>query len=259
MAVSEIVKTFLIPGSTWFALLWVSVGVTLLYARPRVSMWARRGLLALVVGYWLLSTPIVSDRLSVPAGESSQVPSHSDLADAGAIVVLGSGVSSYWTDGAAVTVPIEQTALNAFEAAEVYRQLPVLVVASGGIVDPSVQHDPESSVVRDLLVRSGVPSDHITLESGSRTTHEQATNVAALLKDRHVERAVLVTSPVHMMRAAAAFTAAGVRPIPVFAPVRSDHVRPLPRWIPSGDALGESHVAIYDYMGWVYYWLKGWL
>jgi hypothetical protein len=63
-----------------------------------------------------------------------------------------------------------------------------------------------------------------------------------------------------MLRATGVFAAHGIRPIPAVAPFRSDPTGKAPReWVPNGDALRVSERATYDYLGWGYYRLRGWL
>jgi hypothetical protein len=63
----------------------------------------------------------------------------------------------------------------------------------------------------------------------------------------------------HMPRAAAAFRAQGVDPIPSVARFRSDPLAQTARWRPNDGSLGVSRRAFYDYLAWLYYWQKGWL
>ena len=195
---------------------------------------------------------------------SAQPATAADVADVQAIVVLGAGANGYGAGERAVTIPDRQTVFNALEGARLSRLLSdrVMVIASGGNGEPDSRQEPESVVLRDLLMRAGVPEDRILLESASRTTHEQAINIAPMLKAHHWARVALVTPPVQMPRALGVFEAAGVHPIPAVAPYRSDDSvkgGPASRWLPNGEALDVSSRATYDYLAWVYYWLRGWL
>ena len=76
----------------------------------------------------------------------------------------------------------------------------------------------------DALVIFGVPRDEILLEPDSETTRASAQNTARLLRAQGIDNTVLVTSALHMRRAAAELERAGITVIQ--APV--DHtVRPL--------------------------------
>jgi uncharacterized SAM-binding protein YcdF (DUF218 family) len=71
---------------------------------------------------------------------------------------------------------------------------------------------------------------------------------------------LLVTSARHMPRAAASFIREGIQVIP--APTDLIAVqRPLTigRFLPNAEALRESHKAVKEYVGYVVYWLRGWV
>jgi uncharacterized SAM-binding protein YcdF (DUF218 family) len=264
-AVANFVKTFLIPGSLSFLLLGLTAGVLLAYGPRRSRRFAAPALALLAGGYWIGSLPIVSDALATRFhARSAQPATAADLLDVQVIVVLGAGANGYVGGGRMVTLPDRQTVFNALEAGRLFRLLSssVPVIASGGIVDPDAHQEPESIVLRDLLMRAGVPDDRILLESTSRTTHEQAINIAPMLRAHQWVRVALVAPPVQMVRALAVFGAEGIHPIPAVAPYRSDDSAtsgPVSRWLPNGEALDVSSRATYDYLAWVYYWARGWL
>jgi uncharacterized SAM-binding protein YcdF (DUF218 family) len=263
-SLAEIVKSFLIPGSFSFLLLGLTIGVLLGWGPKRVRRFAVPMLTLLAAGYWIGSVPIVADALATRFHASDAAPATAaTIADADAIVVLGAGVRSYVSAGRATTIPDQQTIYNASEGARLFHLTGgrLSIIASGGIAHPRSQQEPETVVIRDLLMRAGVPADRILLESQSRTTHEQALNIAPMLKERHWERFALVTPPVQLPRAAASFAALGVRPIPAAAPFRSALAgdSSSSRWFPNGGALSDSARAAYDYVAWGYYWMRGWL
>jgi uncharacterized SAM-binding protein YcdF (DUF218 family) len=257
---TDFIKFFLIPGSPWCLLIGLTVCLALAHAWRALGRTAIWGLTVLAGLYWICSLSPVSDRLATRFDPQAGRPrTAQELAGVSAIVLLGAGVHTYMANGLDITMLSDESALNALEGARVYRLLhPVAVVASGGIADLRVEGVPESEVLRDVLIRFGVPADRILLESTSRTTHEQALNVAPLLRARHWERFALVASPMHMPRAAAAFRAQGVDPVPSVARFRSDSLAQTPRWRPNDGSLGVSRRAFYDYMAWLYYWQKGW-
>ena len=264
-AVAALVKALLVPGSISFLLIVLTGGVVLAWGPRRSRRIAVPALTILAAGYWCASLPIVADALATRFHARSAQPAlAADLGDVQAIVVLGAGANGYAAAERMVTIPDRQTVFNALEGGRVFRLLAgrVPVIASGGIVDPDAPQEPESVVLRDLLMRAGVPADQILLESASRTTHEQAINVAPMLKAHQWARIALVTPPVQMLRALAVFEAAGVHPVPAVAPYRSDDSvkgGPASRWLPNGEALDVSSRATYDYLAWLYYWLRGWL
>lgn len=113
-----------------------------------------------------------------------------------------------------------------------------------------------AAFIKDL----GVPEAALVLESGSRTTRENAINTRPLLQARGINRILLVTSAQHMPRALATFRKLGIDAIA--APTDFEASRPtgywLLRWMPSAAALERSSRALKEYIGiWVYR-MSGW-
>jgi uncharacterized SAM-binding protein YcdF (DUF218 family) len=92
------------------------------------------------------------------------------------------------------------------------RYAPVIIFA-GASVDPNSA--PSGELMKREAVAGGVPESAIVVEPSSNTTEENARAVAALMKERGLRSAILVTSPYHQRRAAnlfgREFGAAGLR------------------------------------------------
>ena len=146
------------------------------------------------------------------------------------------------------------------EAARIYKLIePAWVISSGGLPRRSMSV-PLSEVMKDTLVRLGVDASRVIAEDLAIDTHDEALNVVKLLPSLRVDHVVLVTSGVHMRRAAATFRAAGVAVIP--APAREDLPgRPssMTKYLPTEYGLFEAALVGHELAGWVYYKLKGWL
>jgi uncharacterized SAM-binding protein YcdF (DUF218 family) len=259
LTLAQFGKSF-IPGSPWLLLVVVTVGVALLFARaPRIRTVGRLLLAAIAGCYWLLSLPAVAEalqyglpRMRLPVVDSGR----GDLA----IVVLGSGVRTYHADGRNISTPSPQSAFNIIEGSRLFRAMgnpPVIV--TGGIADASLQREREADVLAPILQAQGVPPDKIILERRANTTHTQAIEVAIIAKAHGFKNLVVVTSPAHLRRAVPAFVAQGVHAVGSPAAFASERRIPRSRWIPSPLACKMSYDAIYDDVGWMYYWLRGWL
>ena len=124
------------------------------------------------------------------------------------IVALAGGVSGSSSDDPPVSRLKEASFRRTIAAAELARaHREARLVLSGGSGRP----DTEADLMRRLAISLGVPPDSIILESRSRNTAESAVLVAGILEDRGPRLVHLVTSALHMPRAAGSFEAQGVR------------------------------------------------
>lgn len=242
----------------------LGIGGLLILLGALGALMGRRGLgvAAVLVGLawvWVWALPVASDwlRLSLearyPPAETSQVPS------AGAILVLGGGVRG-------IAPPRQSPDLGAAAdrvwhgAVLFHAGKAPLVVLSGGTLPWRASEGPEAEAMRAFIRDLGVPEDRVVLEGGSGTTFENARETARMLKERGIERVLLVTSALHMRRAMATFSRAGIEVIP--AP--TDHEVPIsnPRtlldWLPDATALEGSTRAFKEYLGLWVYRMRGW-
>jgi uncharacterized SAM-binding protein YcdF (DUF218 family) len=244
-------------GNIAFILAVLSVGLALLFIRPR---WGRRWIVAVVLTYWFVSTPLGSTLLVRPlAGNLHSLEDAQEAGSAGAIVVLGGGIRELKVGPDLLASPFDSTTLRVIEAARVFRLLDgrPIVVASGGM-SGRYHLTTEGEVIADALTKLGVPRDRIIVEDMSLTTHDQAILVTRLLKSRGVDRFVLVTSPMHMSRSVAVFRAQHAEVVPSLAPLVAERSRSQRSFMPNTESLGVSDEAVYDYAGFVYYWAHGW-
>jgi uncharacterized SAM-binding protein YcdF (DUF218 family) len=111
-----------------------------------------------------------------------------------------------------------------------------------------------AKVMGDVLVELGLPAARLELEDVSRTTAESARELRAQLQG---QRFFLVTSAGHMTRALAVVRKAGLEAIAV----PTDHQVPR-RWTtgelrPSPESLRASDLAIHEYLGNLWYRVRG--
>jgi uncharacterized SAM-binding protein YcdF (DUF218 family) len=218
-----------------------------------IGLWLRRArstgrvrqvggwLIALGVGsLWLLSTPVIADRIERLA---QRVPplSLASAPDAQAIVILG-GASERWrapeyaNEPAAEGQLLERLNYGAYLARRTH--LPVAI--TGTLT--------EATAMRAALARDyGVAVRWF--EASSRDTFENAALTAHLLKPEGVTRIVLVTDAAHEWRAVHEFTAAGFTVVPaptgIFEPPAPSPVR----YLPTIAALGRSTEGLYELLG----------
>ena len=257
-------KQTLQPASITSLLLLLAVGVVLLYTRrPALARWGRRWLTAMLAGYWILSCPAGVALLAwTVTGPYGPLASAADARGAQAVVLLGAGSKNVRGAGGLLPMVTYPSALRVLETVRVYKLLgdPVVIV-SGGTTDPVSGARPESEAMRIAAVALGVPADRIVGESESKNTHDEAVMVKRILRDRGIDRFVIVTSPVHMGRSLATFAAEGLHPVPSTAPLyqeRDDGARLMPL-MPNDTSFEIGNAVVYEWLALVYYWWNGWL
>jgi len=118
----------------------------------------------------------------------------------------------------------------------------------------------EAHLMQDVLAVMGIPRKALILEDQSTNTYDNAVNSARLLKERGLNRILLVTSAFHMPRAVPLFRNQGLEVIP--APTDFQQVilkSTLPSGIPGIKNLVRSTEALHELVGYQVYRLRGWL
>jgi uncharacterized SAM-binding protein YcdF (DUF218 family) len=197
---------------------------------------------------WLFSMPIVSNRLTrwtETTGSDLGAALAGQDASRTALVVLAGGLRS--TD---TTLPPRErldpaTTARILAAARLYKERRFgLVILSGGPVE-------EGEGMRDLVTMLGVPESVLVLESKSTNTRENAAFSIAILRERGVETAVVVTSATHLRRAVKDFDRAGMKVIPAAADLVGHGRLTIDGLLPSAHALAQSHVCLHEILGYV--------
>src|SRR5258708_3774552 len=255
----DFLKLFVRLSSPVLAVVVLTVVTLWLFVRP-ASPKPRVFLLLVLIGFFFVSTPFGAGILIAGLAHGlTPLASRDQAPGVELVVLLGGGAETFSLEEMIVGQLGPSSALRALEAARVYKLLHAQqVIASGGIPYPKLQLRPEAEILASALVQAGVAPRDIALESGSRTTRDEARLLKPMILARGQTRFVLVTSPAHMRRALATFRAVGLDPIPAISPMRSQHLPPIPMFLPNDASLGASDEAIYDYAAWVYYSITGW-
>ena len=110
----------------------------------------------------------------------------------------------------------------------------------------------EASLAKAFLEAQGVDMARVTLEGGSRTTRENARQVAALLGERCQQPWLLVTSAWHMPRSMAEFEAVGCNVTAYPVDFRTGHSTSLTEYS-LAHSLVRWQTALHEWLGlWVY-------
>ncbi|QWT21728.1 YdcF family protein [Bacillus sp. NP157] len=205
--------------------------------RPRAALAA--GLFA-IAWVWVASSPAVALHLR----QGLVTPASPAPARADAIVVLGGGKLP---DG-----PWALAGSRAGTGLGLWREgyAPILLVSGS---------DQARTLAAGYTI-SGVPPADLRIEAKSRNTHENALNTAALLRADGRSAILLVTSPIHMRRAAASFRHEGIQ---VSAVPAADDDRVLltdaAGWLPRREALTLTARCLREYVALWVYGHRGWI
>ncbi|RWX76544.1 YdcF family protein [Neorhizobium lilium] len=148
----------------------------------------------------------------------------SDPANVSCMIVLGGAFDNEVTSTRG-GVEFNQAADRFIEALRLaLRFPPSRVLVSGGDGSFSGVYEGEAQASERFFTAFGVSADRLVKENTSRTTFENTTNTAGLLKSQGLDHCLLITSAFHMPRSVALFRKAGiaVSPWPVDYRTRGD-------------------------------------
>ena len=209
----------------------------------------------------LLSTSLISSGLLVPLEQRYPSLLHPETVSWGPksstspkwIVVLGGGHVS--DPSLPANSQISAASLGrVVEGVRLHKAVPgsKLLLSGGAVFDPV----PEAEVMAQIAVLLGVKPQDIMLESDSRDTAEEAEIIAKMIGRG---KFILVTSAAHMPRSMALFRRRGLEPIPAPADFRAPNTQssdPV-RFFPGVGSLGQTQIAVHEYLGLAWAWLRG--
>lgn len=163
------------------------------------------------------------------------------------MVVLGGGMSA--PNAQRPYADLSAAADRVWHAARLFHagKAPLLVLSGGPAAAPDSVS--EAQAMRLFLRDLDVPDAAMVLEEHSGNTRQNAAMSAKLLGRRGVTQVLLVTSALHMARAAAHFEVAGLSVIPVATGHECLGDRQSGRLIPSAEALDGSGRALKEWLG----------
>lgn len=192
----------------WLALWW---GLALLLL-GRWRRAARAMLWSGLLGLGLLGFVALPDALLRPLENRYPVPTAEVVQRHAGIIVLAGALERPESFAAHGQVPLGDAAERMTVPVGLMRQYPRLqLVFSGGEGRLLTTGVPEAELARVFYAQQGLDMGRVTLESGSRTTRENAQQVAQWLRGRCQQPWLLVTSAWHMPRSMAEFVPAMAR------------------------------------------------
>jgi len=131
-------------------------------------------------------------------------------------------------------------------------------VVCGGKPDPEKPGPTCAAVMSEFLRSVGVSSSDVVLDEESRTTYENAVEAARLLKDRGIQRVMLVVDAVDMPRAAACLRKQDIEVVPSPCHYRATTFRPsVFSIVPNPDAAIGFRRVWHEWLGLLWYRLRG--
>ena len=242
-------QALLLPPLNLFLL--ALVGWIVARWRKRLGQGLMGGAFALLV---LLSTPFVAATLlrslqRYPALDADELTRD----DVGAIVILGADASSFapeYPDHSIGPMTLERLRYGA----SLHRRTGVPMLVAGGQLRGHLPALAES-MAGILTNEFGLQAHWV--ESGSTSTFENAARTAELLLPLGIDRVYLVTHAWHMPRALRTFEKQGLEVVPAPTAFR---VRPRPElgdFLPSASGLSQSSFALHEWLGALWYALRG--
>ncbi len=235
-------------------LLFLLLAFVLLLVRRRRG--AGLSLLVALALVFLGSSPLVSDVYNRHERQYTPIPvAQSPTADA--IVLLAGDIS--------IPIPPRvESQVRGNRSVHTFRLYRAgkapLIIVSGGNVFRQEGFRPEAAYTADLLQEWGIPQSAIIFEGNSRNTRENALETSRFLKNRQLNRVLLVTSAFHMPRALATFRGVGIDAIPSPSSISAELDQPtLLNWIPSLDGLGTMQSVVHEKIGIFVYRMRGWI
>lgn len=137
------------------------------------------------------------------------------------------------------------------------RALPIVV--SGGTSRSRPWETPDAVVMRSVLEGAGVPDAMIWCESRSHSTHENAVYSAAILRQKHIQKIILVTSVFQMPRAIRCFRHEGLAVLPAACGYESFTPYTPRDYFPCWKAIQMNENSLHETIGLAWYWLRGWM
>lgn len=235
----------------------------------------RKGLLIAAAGVLFVCGNRFTGALLLRSLESAYPPYNGEES-AGAVVVLGGCTESKGYPRQ--TVEVNGAGDRILYGADLVLQGKADTLLVGGsyidwqdgvtIVDDKVSSP--ASEMAEIAVRLGVPEEQILIQDRSLNTAEEAEHDAEMLREKGIDRVILVTSASHMRRAAALFKKQGLEVVPAptdfsYSDAQWEDITRI-TWknaylylIPGTSAIRTFETAVKEYIGIFVYRLRGWI
>jgi uncharacterized SAM-binding protein YcdF (DUF218 family) len=235
----------------WLALWW-GIALLVLTRRRRaalIMLWSGLVLLG------LLGFQMIPDALLRPLENRYPIPTAESIDRHVGVIVLGGALDHSASFKSHGQVPLGEAAERMSAPVGLLRKHPKLALFfSGGEGRLLTTGITESALAQAFYQEQGLDMSHIQFESGSRTTRENARQVAKMLGQRCREPWLLVTSAWHMPRSMAEFEAVGCNVTPYPVDFRTGDSTPLTEYSLAYSLL-RWQTALHEWLGLMAYGL----
>ena len=196
----------------------------------------------------------------------SMYPASDPVPGADAILVLSGGIHARTPPRP--TVEVSEAGDRVLYGAELFRRGKApQIICTGDVGTGALGTHPEAEDMAELLRMIGIPDTAIFLETKAQNTHEHAINLCPIFAERKIHRVLLVTTAMHMPRSIGVFRQSCPAVEYVAAPTdfRVTSGPPAPWYrhvidpLPTPQSLADFTSVSHEYIGLLYYRLRGWL
>lgn len=176
-------------------------------------------------------------------------------------IVLGGAMRYY---NSTMERPVYGSAADrVMQAIELYKSGKIKkIILSGGSGLVTMQEPKESVILKNLLLKMDIPNEDILVEQDSRNTYENTIYTLKLIKAKNITgEFLLITSAFHMRRSLGCFKKAGftVTPYPVDERSGKITLTPDKLFIPEAENLETWDLLMHEWVGYISYWIAGYL
>lgn len=212
--------------------------------------WLRSLGLVAVLACYVLMTPLISEALTGALESTAAQPC---TITPQAVVVLAGGVKSNGREGEYANLNLASIRRLMGGVALWKKQTTgTRLVLSGG---SGWSRQAESSLMAALAEQLGVPANMIRTETRSRTTWQNARNLARM-SPPVPHKVWLVTSAMHMRRARYAMQQAGFQTCPEAVDYRHEPIHWRTALLPDAESLAKSNAVVHEVLGLAWYHLR---
>ncbi len=211
-------------------------------------------LLLLLVSLYFLSIEPGSDFILKGLEERYPPLDLERVKNVDAILILGGGLNEgrspiFGED----LYPKEYTLSRLIYGYLVWKKLMVPIILSGG--RPLMRlPGTEADVMKDFLVKLGVPDSFLIVENKSRNTYENAIYSLKICKDSDFNHIILITSAFHLMRAMKLFSEKGITIYPAPSSYLTEaHPYTWISFLPHANYLYYSFLGLKERVGMLFY------